>query len=282
MTGRNRIDRRFEELRSEGRAGLITFVTAGDPDRATSQEILRRLPEAGADLIELGIPFSDPMADGPAIQASSMRALRGHHTLQRTLDMVAEFRTADQSTPVVLMGYFNPIYVFGVEKFADAAALAGVDGLIVVDLPPEEAEELLFPARAAGLHVIFLAAPTTSDERLPEILRHAGGFLYYVSITGVTGTRSPSVGAVTAAVQRIRRSTDLPIAVGFGINTAPQARAIAELADAAVVGSALVATLARHLDADGVAQPGLTDAVLGVVSSLAEAVRQARKLGKTA
>lgn len=277
MTSRNRIDLRFGELRSEGRAGLITFVTAGDPDRATSQEILRRLPDAGADLIELGIPFSDPMADGPAIQASSMRALRGHQTLQRTLDMVAEFRIADQSTPVVLMGYFNPIYVFGVEKFAEAAALAGVDGLIVVDLPPEEAEELLFPAQAAGLHVIFLAAPTTSDERLPKILRHAGGFLYYVSITGVTGTRSPSVSKVTAAVQRIRRSTDLPIAVGFGINTASQARAIAELADAAVVGSALVTTLAEHLDAAGVVQPGLMNAVLGVVSSLAEAVRQARK-----
>lgn len=275
MTADGRIARRFASLRQQRRGGLVTFVTAGDPDLGTSMEILRRLPAAGADLIELGVPFSDPMADGPAIQASSLRALRSGQTVRRTLGMVAAFRQGDPETPIILMGYFNPIYSYGVQAFVADARQAGVDGLIVVDLPPEEAQELQLPAAAAGLDLIFLAAPTTDDARLPRVLEYARGFLYYVSITGVTGTQSAQLARVASAVDRIRRRTDLPIAVGFGIRTPEQAAAMAALGDAAVVGSALVDTVARHLDALGNPAPRLADEVIELVASLSAGVRGA-------
>jgi tryptophan synthase alpha chain len=275
MTADHRIGRRFAALRAQRRSGLVTFITAGDPDLGTSMEILRRLPAAGADLIELGMPFSDPMADGPAIQASSLRALRAGQTVRRTLGMVAAFRQSDQETPIVLMGYFNPIYSYGVGQFVSDARQAGVDGLIVVDLPPEEADELLLPATAAGLDLIFLAAPTTDDARLPRVLAAARGFLYYVAITGVTGTQSASVEDVGEAVARIRRHTELPVAVGFGIRTPEQAAAMAGIADATVVGSALVGRLAELLDDRGAPTAALPEAVLGLVSSLAHGVRAA-------
>ena len=271
-----RISRRFAGLRQQGRGGLVTFVTAGDPDLGTSMDILRRLPGAGADLIELGMPFSDPMADGPAIQASSQRALRAGQTVRRTLGMVAAFRQADGETPLVLMGYYNPIYAYGVQAFVAEAKQAGVDGLIVVDLPPEEADELFVPATAAGLDLIFLTAPTTSEARLPRVLAFARGFIYHVSITGVTGTRSAVTGDVARAVADIRRLSALPVAVGFGIRTPQQAAAMAEVADAAVVGSALVAKVAEGLDAAGAATAGLVDGVIGLVAELAQGVRGAR------
>jgi tryptophan synthase alpha chain len=277
MSPDQRIARRFGALRQQRRGGLVTFVTAGDPDLGTSMEILRRLPAAGADLIELGMPFSDPMADGPAIQASSQRALRAGQTVRRTLGMVAAFRQTDSETPIVLMGYYNPIYTYGVHAFAADAKQAGVDGLIVVDLPPEEADELFVPATAVGLDLIFLAAPTTDDARLPRVLAYARGFVYYVSITGITGTRSASAADVVSAVERIRSHTSLPIAVGFGIKTAEQAAAMARAADAAVVGSALVAKVAEHLDASGTPIAGLVDGVVGLVSGLARGVRTAAK-----
>jgi tryptophan synthase alpha chain len=277
MSPDQRIARRFGALRQQRRGGLVTFVTAGDPDLGTSMEILRRLPAAGADLIELGMPFSDPMADGPAIQASSQRALRAGQTVRRTLGMVAAFRQTDSETPIVLMGYYNPIYIYGVHAFAADAKQAGVDGLIVVDLPPEEADELFVPATAVGLDLIFLAAPTTDDARLPRVLAYARGFVYYVSITGITGTRSASAADVVSAVERIRSHTSLPIAVGFGIKTAEQAAAMARAADAAVVGSALVAKVAEHLDASGTPIAGLVDGVVGLVSGLARGVRTAAK-----
>ncbi|MFQ5765012.1 MAG: tryptophan synthase subunit alpha [Rhodospirillales bacterium] len=270
-----RIGRRFAALKAEGRAGLVTFVTAGDPDLATSKEILLGLPAAGADLIELGMPFSDPMADGPAIQASSLRALKSGMTLKKTLALVADFREADGDTPVVLMGYYNPIYVYGPERFLTDAKKAGVDGLIVVDLPPEEADELWEPARDAGIDFIFLTAPTSDDKRLPKILERASGFVYYVSITGITGTRSAAVDDVEKAVRRIRRHTGLPIGVGFGIKTPEQAAEIAGVADAAVVGSALVSLVAENLSPDGKPEPGLAAPVLELVSALAQGVRKA-------
>ena len=268
----SRLADRFAALKADGRAGLVTFVTAGDPDLATSQAILDGLPAAGADIIELGMPFSDPMADGPAIQAASLRALKSGAGLRTTLDMVARFRRKDSATPVVLMGYFNPIYVFGVEGFCSEAAAAGVDGLIVVDLPPEEAAELSGPARAAGIDVIVLTAPTTGEERLAQVLRGAGGFVYYVSIAGVTGTASAGVDAIAAAVARLRRHTSLPVAVGFGLRTAPQVAAVAKLADAAVVGSAIVERLAAGLDDQGRAGPGLVEGVLALVRTLADGI----------
>jgi tryptophan synthase alpha chain len=276
MSSDRRIARRFAALRQQRRGGLVTFVTAGDPDLGTSMEILRRLPAAGADLIELGMPFSDPMADGPAIQASSRRALRAGQTVRRTLGMVAAFRQTDSETPIVLMGYYNPIYVYGVQAFAADAKQAGVDGLIVVDLPPEEAEELSVPASAAGLDLVFLTAPTTDDARLPRVLAHARGFVYYVSISGITGTRSAATGDVVEAVERIRSHTDLPIAVGFGIKTAEQAAAMARAADAAVVGSALVAEVAKRLEASGAPTADLVDGVVGLVTRLARGVRGAK------
>lgn len=273
-----RIERRFEALRQAGRSGLVTFMTAGDPNLDASLRILRGLPAAGADLIELGVPFSDPMADGPAIQMASQRALGAGQTLGGTLAMVAEFRRGDADTPIILMGYYNPIYVYGVEQFVADASGSGVDGLIVVDLPPEEADELI-PARAAGIDLIYLTAPTTDDARLPVVLEHAGGFVYYVSITGITGTASASRADVAAAVERIRRHTDLPVAVGFGIRTPEQAGAMASVADAAVVGSALVDRVAAHVTETGAAGPGLVDDVLSFVSELAEGVREAAVKG---
>ena len=271
-----RLSRRFAALRAEGRAGLVTFLTAGDPDGETAWEILSGLSEAGADVIELGMPFSDPMADGPAIQASSLRALKAGQTLKKTIAMVARFRKTDRDTPIVLMGYFNPIYSHGVEKFLKDARAAGVDGLIVVDTPIEEEDELCEPARAAGLDFIQLVAPTTGDARLPKVLARASGFVYYVSITGITGTRSADASDVAGAIRRIRRHTQLPIAVGFGIKTPAQAAAIARSADAAVVGSALVSAVAGGLDRKGKAKKGLAGRVLGLVKSLARGVRGAR------
>ncbi len=275
-TGANRIGRRFAALRAEGRAGLITFVMAGDPDRATSLQLLRGLPEAGADLIEIGFPFSDPMADGPAIQAAGGRARRAGTTLRLVIDLVRAFRTGDAVTPIVLMGYFNPIYRYGVPAFLTDAKAAGIDGLIVIDLPPEEDDELCMPARAAGIDFVRLTAPTTDEVRLPAVLGQASGFVYYVSIAGITGTKSASATSVEAAIARLRRHTDLPIAVGFGIRTAEQAAAVARHADAAVVGSAIVEGLAAHLDEAGRARPDALAAVLAQVRTLAAAIRCAR------
>ena len=274
-----RIDTRFASLAHEGRAGLVTFLTAGDPDAATSLAILKALPGAGADLIEIGMPFTDPMADGPSIQLSSQRALKGGQTLAKTLAMVADFRKGDQSTPIVLMGYYNPVYVYGVERFLHDAKAAGVDGLIVVDLPPEEDSELCLPARAAGLNFIRLATPTTDDKRLPAVLSNTSGFVYYVSITGITGMATPDYSKVSAAVGRIKRHTDLPVAVGFGVRTAENARAIAATADAVVVGSALVDALRASLDAEGRATSKTLQSVTTRVSGLAAGVRAARHRG---
>lgn len=279
MSGLGRIARRFADLKRQGRAGLVTFVTAGDPDPATAMALLRGLPAAGADLLEIGMPFSDPMADGPAIQESSLRALRGGQTMDRTLAMIAEFRRTDEATPVILMGYFNPIYAFGVQRFVTEAKAAGVDGLIVVDLPPEEHEELRAPALAASIDVILLLAPTTGEERLATILREASGFVYYVAITGVTGTASADPAEVAAAVGRVRRHTTVPVAVGFGIKTPAQAAAIAASADAAVVGSAIVSKIAAGLNSDGTPEPALVDATLAFVAELAGGVRAPRARG---
>ncbi|MCH9049957.1 MAG: tryptophan synthase subunit alpha [Proteobacteria bacterium] len=272
----DRISERFAGLRAEGRAGFVTFVTAGDPDFETSLAIVNGLPAAGADLIELGMPFSDPMADGPAIQASSQRALKAGGSLKRTLELVSAFREGDEATPVVLMGYYNPIYIYGVRRFIDDALEAGVDGLIVVDLPPEEDEELCLPALEAGLHFIRLATPTTDEKRLPKVLTNTSGFIYFVSITGITGTKSVDSEAVAAAVSRLRESTDLPIAVGFGIKTPEQAAAIARVADAAVVGSALVNRIAEGAGATGAAKARLVESVLECARELAQGVRNAR------
>lgn len=271
-----RIARRFAALRAEGRAGFVTFITAGDPDLDTSRALIKALPAAGADLIEIGMPFTDPMADGPAIQASSLRALKAGTTLRKTLDLVRDVRAGNDDTPIVLMGYYNPIYSYGVEAFLTDARAAGVDGLIVVDLPPEEDAELCIPALRAGVNFIRLATPTTDDRRLPAVLANTSGFLYYVSITGITGTRSAAEADLRAAVARLRRHTELPIAVGFGIKTRAQAAAVAALADAAVVGSALVDRIANNLDAEGRARPGLVEAVLELASELADGVRAAR------
>lgn len=266
----------FERLRGENRAGLVTFITGGDPDAATSQALLEGLAEAGADLIELGMPFSDPMADGPSIQASSLRALKAGATLRSVLRQVRDFRKGDGRTPLVLMGYYNPIYAYGAEDFARDAREAGVDGLIVVDLPPEEDAELRVPATEAGLHCIRLATPTTDDARLPDVLANTGGFVYYVSITGITGTKSAASTDVAKAVSRLHRHTDLPVAVGFGIKTPQQAGEVAAVADAAVVGSALVDAIARGLDDRGKAPSGLVNDVLSFVSEMSASVRGAR------
>ncbi|MCH8038059.1 MAG: tryptophan synthase subunit alpha [Proteobacteria bacterium] len=272
----SRVERRFAALRSEGRGGLIVFVACGDPDPETFFEILSGLPGAGVDVIEMGMPFSDPMADGPAIQAASLRALKAGMTLSGTLDMAARFRAKDDETPIILMGYYNPIYSYGPRKFLEDARAAGVDGLIVVDLPPEEDEELCQPAIDAGLHWIRLATPTTDDERLPTVLSKTSGFVYYVAIMGITGTRSASAAAVREAVTRLKRHTDLPIAVGFGIKTPEQAAEITSVADAAVVGSAVIERLKAGLDEAGRAKPGLVGDVLGFVRALAEGVRKGR------
>ncbi|MBV9827590.1 MAG: tryptophan synthase subunit alpha [Alphaproteobacteria bacterium] len=272
----SRIEKRFAKLRQEGRAGLVIYLTAGDPDPATSQQLFEGLAGAGADLIEIGMPFSDPMADGPAIQAAGLRALKQGATLRSTLAMVRTLRARDNDTPLVLMGYYNPIYRYGAEAFARDAVAAGVDGAIIVDLPPEEDNELAVPARAAGLDIVRLATPTSDEVRLPTIVEHASGFVYYVAIAGITGTRSAEAASVTSAVERLRRFTKLPVAVGFGIRTPQQAAEIARAADAAVVGSAVVERLALNLDPHGNAKPGLVEAVLGDIRALAAGVRGAR------
>jgi tryptophan synthase alpha chain len=270
-----RIDRRFAELKTEGRAALVTFLTAGDPDPETSLALVRALPAAGADVIELGMPFTDPMADGPAIQLSSQRALKAGQTLKKTLELVRAFRGSDDTTPLVLMGYYNPIYIYGVDRFLRDAKSAGVDGLIIVDLPPEEDEELCLPALKAGLNFIRLATPTTDDKRLPAVLATTSGFVYYVSITGITGAATPDAGKVAAAVARIKRHTKLPVAVGFGVRTAEQAAGIASGADGVVVGSALVNVLKGSLDPNDKATEKTVSGVVDLVAALARGVRGA-------
>jgi tryptophan synthase alpha chain len=272
-----RIDARFTELKKQGRSAFITFLMAGDPDPSTSLEIIKALPKAGADVIEIGMPFTDPMADGPAIQAAGLRALKAGMTLKKTLAMVREFRKADDATPLVLMGYYNPIYIYGVDKFLADAKSAGVDGLIIVDLPPEEDTELCLPAMKAGLNFIRLATPTTDDKRLPAVLANTSGFVYYVSITGITGSASADSNAVGEAVARIKRHTKLPVCVGFGIRTPAAARAIAEHADGAVVGTALVDALRGSLDAENRATAKTVAAVADLVAALAKGVRGAKQ-----
>ena len=275
-----RIDQRFADLKREGRAALVTFTMAGDPDTKTSLAILKELPKAGADVIELGMPFTDPMADGPAIQAGGLRALNAGQNTVKTLAMVRAFRSGDDATPIVLMGYYNPIYIYGVERFLTDAKAAGVDGLIVVDLPPEEDEELCLPALRAGLNFIRLSTPTTDDKRLPAVLANTSGFVYYVSITGITGAAAPDVSKVAEAVARIKRHTHLPVAVGFGVRTAKQARAIAAGAEGVVVGSALVNAIKDSLDKKGKATARTVKAVTGLVAELAGGVRGAKKATK--
>src|SRR5690349_2727584 len=273
-----RIESRFAALKQEGRAALVTFTMAGDPDYDTSLAIAKSLPKAGADVIELGMPFTDPMADGPAIQAAGQRALKAGQRMSKTLALVRDFRKDDNETPIVLMGYYNPIYIYGKDRFLVDAKAAGVDGLIIVDLPPEEDEELCLPALKAGLNFIRLAAPTTDEKRLPTVLNNTSGFVYYVSITGITGAAAPDTGQVTAAVARIKRHTELPVAVGFGVRTREHARAIAAGADGVVVGSALVDALRQSLDKNGKAGSGTVKAVTSLVSTLAEGQRSARRV----
>lgn len=276
MSEPDRLAARFTKLRAEGRAGLVTFVTAGDPDFATSLTLVKGLHKAGADVIELGMPFTDPMADGPAIQAASLRALKAGGSMKKTLELVRRFRESDGETPIVLMGYFNPIYRYGIDRFVQDARAAGADGLIVVDLPPEEDTELRGPARTAGLHMIRLATPTTDAARLPKVLAHSSGFLYYVAIAGITGTKSADAADIERAVARIRASTTIPIAVGFGIRTPEQAAAIGRFADAAVVGTAVVSKIAEGLDGNGAPGPKLVETVLAFVGDLAKGVQRAR------
>jgi tryptophan synthase alpha chain len=273
VTETSRIDRRFAALKKGGRKAFVAFVTAGDPDYTTSEKILLGLPAAGADLIELGMPFSDPMADGPAVQASSLRALKAGQTMAKTLELVRTFRKHDPDTPIILFGYYNPVYVYPREAFLDDAKAAGADGLIVVDVPPEADEELCLPAIARGLNFIRLATPTTDDTRLPAVLANTSGFLYYVSITGVTGTAEPDVVAVHSHIARIKRSTQLPIAVGFGVRTPQQAKAIAAVADGVVVGSAIVNAVKESLGPKGESTGKTASKVLDLVKSLSQALR---------
>ncbi len=272
-----RIDTRFASLGAEGRAALVTFVMAGDPDPATSLAIVKALPAAGADLIEIGMPFTDPMADGPAVQAAGLRALAAGETLAGTLKLVREFRAGDQSTPIILMGYYNPIYIYGVDRFLVDAKSAGIDGLIVVDLPPEEDDELCKPALAAGLNFIRLATPTTDDARLPKVLTNTSGFVYYVSIAGITGAATPDFGKVATAVARIKSHTNLPVAVGFGVKTAADAAAIAAGADGVVVGSTLVDAVRHSLDANGKATAKTVESVVALVKNIASGVHSVAK-----
>jgi tryptophan synthase alpha chain len=273
-----RIDTRFAALKTQGRAALVTFTMAGDPDYDTSLAIAKALPKAGADVIELGMPFTDPMADGPVIQAAGLRALATGQNMIKTLQLVREFRKDDNATPIVLMGYYNPIYIYGVDRFLVDAKAAGVDGLIVVDLPPEEDDELCLPTLKAGLNFIRLATPTTDDNRLPAVLNNTSGFVYYVSITGITGAAAPDATKVSAAVARIKRHTKLPVAVGFGVRSAEQARAIAENAEGVVVGSALVDALRKSLDSKGKPGSGTVKAVTELVSLLAQGVKAAKRV----
>jgi tryptophan synthase alpha chain len=270
-----RIERRFQVLSQQNRAALVAFVMAGDPDRETSLAILKALPSAGADVIELGMPFTDPMADGPAIQAAGLRALAAGTTLAKTLRLAADFRSSDTETPLVLMGYYNPIYVYGVEAFLRDAKAAGVDGLIVVDLPPEEDDELCLPALEAGLNFIRLATPTTDGARLPAVLAHTSGFVYYVSITGITGAAAPELAKVASAVKRLKAHTTLPVAVGFGVKNAGSAAAIAAHADGVVVGSALVEALRSSLDKNGKSTEKTVQAVADLAAGIAKGVRSA-------
>ena len=271
MSGKktDRIASTFNRLSKENRAGLVTFITAGDPNLQTSLEILDRLPSAGADIIEIGMPFSDPMADGPAIQAASLRSLANGGSLRATLEMVRSFREKDQTTPLILMGYFNPIYQYGTTQFVNDAASAGVDGLIMVDLPPEEDDELCDPARTAGLHWIRLVTPTTNASRLSDVLANSSGFVYYVSIAGITGTQSAAAASIEKAVQQIKSKSDLPVAVGFGIKTREQVKEIGNIAEGVVVGSAIVNEIEQNLDANGQPNAELVERVISLVQSLA-------------
>lgn len=275
MTNDTRIDRRFAALKAEGRKALVCFLTAGDPDGETFSQILAGLPAAGADVIEVGMPFSDPMADGPAIQAASLRALQGGQTMAKTLQMVADFRKGDNDTPIVLMGYYNPVYVYPADKFIDDAVKAGVDGLIIVDVPPEADEEFCLPAIAKGLNFIRLTTPTTDEKRLPTVLKNTSGFVYYVSITGITGAAAPVVNDVHSQVARIKSATELPVVVGFGVRTGEQAAALAKGADGVVVGSALISAIKESLGPKGEASDGTAAAVHGLVKSLSEALKPA-------
>jgi len=271
-----RMDEKFAALKAEGRPAFVTYFMAGDPDYDTALEIMKSLPSAGADIIELGAPFSDPMADGPSIQMAGQRALKGGHTLGKTLSMAREFRKTDQTTPIVMMGYYNPIYVYGVDRFVDEALEAGIDGLIVVDLPPEMDDELCIPALAKGLNFIRLATPTTDDRRLPAVLKNTSGFVYYVSMTGITGSALPDPSKIGAAVARIKSHTALPVCVGFGVKTAEHARLIGAAADGVVVGTAIVNEVANSLDANGKATATTVSSVTKFVASVAEGVRSAR------
>ena len=271
-----RIDRRFEKLREEGRPALVTYFMGGDPDYETSLSIMKALPKAGADIIELGMPFSDPMADGPAIQAAGLRALEGGQTLAETLDMTRDFRRTDNETPIIMMGYYNPIYIYGVDRFLKDAVESGIDGLIVVDLPPEMDAELCLPALKAGVNFIRLATPTTDDNRLPRVLQNTSGFVYYVSMTGITGSALPETSRIGEAVRRIKAHTDLPVCVGFGVKTAEQARAVGQSADGVVVGTAVVNAIANVLGPKGKMTADPAEAVATLVSGLAQGVRSAR------
>ncbi|MBP1851832.1 tryptophan synthase subunit alpha [Rhizobium halophytocola] len=271
-----RMDKRFADLKAEGRPALVTYFMGGDPDYDTSLAIMKALPKAGSDVIELGMPFSDPMADGPAIQLAGQRALKAGQTLAKTLDLARAFRQEDEHTPIVLMGYYNPIYVYGVERFLAEALDAGIDGLIVVDLPPEMDDELCLPARKHDINFIRLATPTTDEKRLPAVLKNTSGFVYYVSMTGITGSALPDTAKVAGAVGRIKEQTDLPICVGFGVKTAEQARLIGASADGVVVGTAIVNQVALSLDSQNWATADTVEAVATLVSGLATGVRQAR------
>ncbi len=271
-----RIDRRFAKLRAEGRPALVTYFMGGDPDFETSLSIMKALPKAGSDVIELGMPFSDPMADGPAIQAAGLRALKSGQTLPKTLELARAFRREDNETPIVMMGYYNPIYIYGVDRFLVDAIEAGIDGLIVVDLPPEMDEELCIPALRAGINFIRLATPTTDDKRLPKVLENTSGFVYYVSMTGITGSALPDTSKVAGAVGRIKAHTELPVCVGFGVKTAEQARAIGASADGVVVGTAIVNAVANVLGPKGEKTADPAEAVATLVSGLAQGVRGTR------
>lgn len=271
-----RMDKRFAALKAEGRPALVTYFMGGDPDYETSLGIMKALPEAGADVIELGMPFSDPMADGPAIQLAGQRALKAGQTLKKTLQLAADFRKVDADTPIVMMGYYNPIYIYGVEKFLDDALVAGVDGLIVVDLPPEMDDELCIPAIRKGINFIRLATPTTDDKRLPTVLKNTSGFVYYVSMNGITGSALPDPSLVSGAVERIKQHTDLPICVGFGVKTAEHAKVIGGSADGVVVGTAIVNQIATSLTKDGKASADTIQAVATLVRGLSTGTRSAR------